>query len=155
MRAYARQSDRASALAFNFILALFPLLLFLLALFGAFASRGTAMRSNLLSYLSQVLPPAAYQVVNHTLMEVTRNAGRGKVTFGVVLTLWFASGGMASMISGLNGAYEVRDQRSWFKVRWRSPWRLACSSWLLSSRCSPEPAWPTGPASSTGSVKLR
>jgi membrane protein len=109
--------DRASALAFNFILALFPLLLFLLALLGAFASRGTALRSNLLSYLSQVLPPAAYQVVNHTLMEVTRNAGGGKLTFGIVLTLWFASGGMASMISGLNGAYEVRDQRSWFKVR--------------------------------------
>ena len=109
--------DRASALAFNFILALFPLLLFLLALLGAFASRGTALRGNLLSYLSQVLPPAAYQVVNHTLVEVTRNAGGGKLTFGIVLTLWFASGGMASMISGLNGAYEVRDQRSWFKVR--------------------------------------
>jgi len=109
--------DRASALAFNFILALFPLLLFLLALFGAFASRGTALRSNLLSYLSQVLPPAAYEVVNHTLLEVTRNASGGKLTFGIVLTLWFASGGMASMISGLNGAYEVKDQRSWFKVR--------------------------------------
>jgi len=109
--------DRASALAFNFILALFPLLLFLLALFGAFASRGTALRSNLLSYLSQVLPPAADQVVNHTLIEVTRNSGGGKLTFGIVLSLWFASGGMASMISGLNGAYEVKDQRSWFKVR--------------------------------------
>lgn len=109
--------DRASALAFNFILALFPLLLFLLALFGAFASRGTALRTNLLSYLSQALPPAAYDVVNHTLVEVTRNAGGGKLTFGIVLTLWFASGGMASMISGLNGAYEVKDQRSWFKVR--------------------------------------
>lgn len=109
--------DRASALAFNFILALFPLLLFLVALLGAFASRGTAMRANLLSYLSQVLPPAAYQVVNHTLIEVTRNSGGGKLTFGIVLTLWFASGGMSSMISGLNGAYEVKDQRSFFKVR--------------------------------------
>lgn len=109
--------DRASALAFNSILALFPLLLFLVALFGAFASRGTALRTNLLSYLSQVLPPAAYQVVHHTLIEVMRNSGGGKLTFGIVLTLWFASGGMASIISGLNGAYEIRDQRSWFKVR--------------------------------------
>lgn len=109
--------DRASALAFNSLLALFPLLLFLVALFGAFASRGTALRTNLLSYLSQVLPPAAYQVVDHTLIEVMRNSGGGKLTFGIVLTLWFASGGMASIISGLNGAYEVRDRRSWFKVR--------------------------------------
>jgi membrane protein len=109
--------DWASALAFNFILALFPLLLFLLALFGAFASHGTALRSRLLSYLAQVLPPAAYQVVNRTMVQVTRNAGSGKLTFGIVLTLWFASGGMVAMISGLNGAYEVKDHRSWFKVR--------------------------------------
>src|SRR5215469_6157710 len=67
--------DRASALAFNFILALFPLLLFLVALLGAFASRGTAMRGNLLSYLSLILPPAAYQVVFHSLIEFTRNSG--------------------------------------------------------------------------------
>ena len=109
--------DRASALAFNFVLALFPLLLFLLALFGAFASHGSVLRSRLMSYLSQVLPPAAYQVVNHTIEQVTRNAGRGKLTFGIVLTLWFAAGGMVAMISGLNGAYEVKDRRSWFKVR--------------------------------------
>jgi membrane protein len=109
--------DRAAALAFNFILALFPLLLFLLAVLGIFASRGTALRDNLMQYLSQVLPPAAFQVVSHTLAEVARTSGGGKLTLGIVLTLWFASGGMASMISALDGAYEVRENRSWFKVR--------------------------------------
>jgi len=108
---------RASELAYNFILALFPLLLFLLAVFGIFASHGSVLRTNLLNYLSQVLPAAAFQVIAHTLGEVTRNAGSAKLTFGILLTLWFASGGMTSMISGLNGAYAVRESRSWFKVR--------------------------------------
>jgi membrane protein len=45
-----------------------------------------------------------------------KNASNGKLTFGILLTLWFASGGMTSMISGLNGAYEIRETRSWFKV---------------------------------------
>ena len=54
---------------------------------------------------------------NHTIEQVTRNAGSGKLTFGIVLSLWFAAGGMAAMISGLNAAYEVKDRRSWFKVR--------------------------------------
>ena len=67
--------------------------------------------------LGRVLPPDAFKLLTHTLAEVTRNAGGAKVTFGIVLTLWFASGGMASMISGLNGVYEVRESRSWFKVR--------------------------------------
>ena len=109
--------DRAAALAFNFILALFPLFLFLLALFGVFAARGATLRSNLFSYLSQVLPPDAFNVISHTLTEVMRHAGGGKLTFGIALTLWFAAGGMASMISGLNGAYEVRETRSWIRVR--------------------------------------
>ncbi len=108
---------RASELAYNFILALFPLLLFLLALLGMFASRATVLKSNLLTYLSQVLPPAAFQVITHTLDEVMRSASNGKLTFGIVLTLWFASGGMISMISVLNGAYGIKESRPWWKVR--------------------------------------
>jgi membrane protein len=109
--------DRASALAFNFILAIFPFFIFLLAIFGFFAAHGTAMRANLFGHISQALPPAAAQVISHTLAEVTRNATGGKLTFGIMLTLWFASAGMSSIMSGLDGAYEVKEDRSWFKVR--------------------------------------
>jgi len=109
--------DRAAALAFNFILALFPLMLFLLAVFGIFASHSSSMQQNLFAYLSQVLPPAAAQVINHTLAEVTKNAGGAKLTVGILLTLWFASGGMSSMISGLDGVYEVKENRPFYKVR--------------------------------------
>ena len=108
---------RAAELAFNYILALFPFLLFLSALFGIFASHAVTLKTYLLQHLSQALPPAAFQAINQTLEEVTSNAGGGKLTFGIVLTLWFASGGMSSMMSTLNGAYEVRETRSWYKVR--------------------------------------
>src|SRR5262245_50521281 len=86
-------SGRTAELAFNFILALFPLLLFLLAFFGLFASHAAALRTNLLNYLSQALPPSPSEVISQTLSEVTAKAGGGKLTFGVVLTLWFAAGG--------------------------------------------------------------
>ncbi|MBV9183140.1 MAG: YihY/virulence factor BrkB family protein [Acidobacteria bacterium] len=108
---------RAAELAFNFILALFPLLLFLLAFFGLFASHASTLKANLLKDAAQVLPAMAIEVISHTLDEVTANAGGGKLTFGIALTLWFASGGMSSMIFVLNGVYEVRETRSWFKVR--------------------------------------
>lgn len=109
--------DRAAALAFNFILAIFPLLLFLVSVLGIFASRGTALRESLMQYLSQVLPPAAFQVVNHTMAEIAKNSGGGKLTIGIVLTLWFASGGMSSMMSALDGAYELREGRSLLRFR--------------------------------------
>lgn len=109
--------DRASALAYNFILALFPLMLFLLSIFGIFASHSASMRSDLFTYIGQVLPPDAAQVISKTLTEVTKNAGGAKLTVGILLTLWFAAGGMTSMISGLNGVYEVKESRPFWKVR--------------------------------------
>jgi membrane protein len=109
--------DRASSLAYNFILALFPLMLFLLAVFGILASHSASMRSDLFTYIGQVLPPDAAQVISKTLTEVTRNAGGAKLTVGILLTLWFAAGGMTSMISGLNGVYEVKESRPFWKVR--------------------------------------
>jgi membrane protein len=108
---------RASELAYNFILALFPFLLFLVSLFGLFASRGQLLSSHLMSYLAYVLPPSGFDVVDQTIREVSRNSGGGKVTFGITLTLWFASGGMNSMMSTLNAAYSVREGRSYWKVR--------------------------------------
>jgi len=108
---------RASELAYNFILALFPLLLFLVSLFGLFASRGQSLNNNLMGYLAAVLPPSAFDLVNKTIREVARNSGGGKVTFGIILTLWVASGGMSSMMSTLNAAYSVKESRSYIKVR--------------------------------------
>jgi membrane protein len=108
---------RASELAYNFILALFPFLLFLASLFGLFAARGQLLSSNLMNYLAYVLPPSAFDVVDQTIREVSRNSGEGKITFGIILTLWFASGGMNSMMSTLNAAYSVREGRSYWKVR--------------------------------------
>ena len=109
--------SRASDLAFNSILSLFPLLLFLLTLLGIFESRSDELRTSLLSYFAQMLPPAAFRILEHTLLEISINANTGKLTFGIVLAVWFASGGMSSMISGLNRVYEVEDSRSWIKVR--------------------------------------
>lgn len=107
----------ASELAFNFLLAVFPLMLFLLALFGLFASRGVLLRSRLLIYFADLLPPMAYALFSKTVNEVAANTGSGKLTFGIVLALWFASGGMTSMMSTLNTAYHVRECRSFVKVR--------------------------------------
>jgi membrane protein len=107
----------AAELAFNFVLALFPLLIFLLSVLALFAARGTALRNSLFNYISHVLPPDAAQVVGKTLTEIMRNASNGKLTFGILLTIWFASGGMTSLMSALNGVYEVHERRSWVKVR--------------------------------------
>jgi Virulence factor BrkB len=110
-------TGRGSELAYNYLLAIFPFMLFLLAVFGLFAARGTVLRTNLLFYFSEVLPPAAFELLAKTIDEVTKNSTGGKVTLGIALALWAASGGMtAMMMSALNGAYGVRESRSWIKI---------------------------------------
>jgi membrane protein len=108
---------RSSELAYNFLVAVFPLLLCVLALLGMFASAGGQLRNALFTFISQALPPSAAQLLTKTVNEVTNTSGAGKLTFGLVFTLWAASGGMNTMISTLNGAYHVRESRRWIKVR--------------------------------------
>lgn len=110
-------SSQASGLAFNFILAIFPLLMFLVTLFALFASRGTQLSANFFLYLSRVLPLSAFRLVSATIAEIVERSSGGRIFFEIVTTLWFASGGMSSIISALNSSYLVHDRRSWIRVR--------------------------------------
>jgi membrane protein len=108
--------NRAYELAYNFLLGVFPLLFFFFTLLGIFASQGGTLRSSFYSYLRFVLPPDAFQILAHTVREITGAAGAGKLTFGLLFALYSGSAGMTQLISTLNAAYEVREERSWIKV---------------------------------------
>jgi membrane protein len=111
---------RAAELAFNVLLAFFPILVVILALFGLVASRTSQLESSLLSHFSNFLPSAAFQPLSALTIGLARNATRRKLTFDLVLALWFGSIGINSMISTLHAAYRVRESRSWLKIRFIS-----------------------------------
>jgi membrane protein len=108
--------DRAYELAFNFLFAVFPLLLFLVSLLGFFASQGSQLRANLFAYIQVLLPPDAWHLVSHTLQEITRHSSGGKLTIGLVFAVYAGSAGMTQLMSTLNAAYEVPEGRSWTRV---------------------------------------
>ena len=108
--------NRAYELAFNFLLAVFPMVFFLFALLGLFVSERTVLRSNFLTYVRLALPPSAYQIVLQTVHEITGNAVAGKMTFGLLFALYAGSAGMTQLMSTLNAAYDVPEERSWIKA---------------------------------------
>jgi membrane protein len=108
---------RASELAFNSLLAFFPMLLLMLALFGVFASRSILLETRFLSFCAPLLPPAAFQLLRQLITELSADTGGHKLTLSIGLAVWFASGGISSMISTLNVTYKVPDSRSWIKIR--------------------------------------
>lgn len=108
--------NRAYELAYNFLLAVFPLLLFVLALIGLFATASKELRAYMFLYFQHALPPSAYNVIFGTLREISKNSSSSKLTFGLLFALYTGSGGMTQLISTLNAAYEVHEERSWIKV---------------------------------------
>src|SRR2546430_3353380 len=103
---------RCAQLSYYFLLALFPLLFFLITLFGYFDGAGSHLRHKLISYLGDVMPSAALTLVNATIDEVTRARGGGKLSLGLLAALWVASSGMNAIGQSLNAAYDVRETRS-------------------------------------------
>jgi len=108
---------RAAQLAYYFLLALFPLLLFLMSVIGLVMGSETDLRDSLFAYLGTVLPGSASQLVNTTILEVTNSSGGGKIAFGILAALWAASNGMGAITEALNIAYDVKESRSWWKRR--------------------------------------
>jgi membrane protein len=107
----------AAQLAYYLILALFPFILVLVSLLGTFGSEELA--SEVLGYFQQVMPEQAYEIIK----DFTDNIISGKAeapglfTFGILFTIWAASGAFAALINALNRAYDVQETRPFWKVR--------------------------------------
>ncbi len=107
---------RAAQLSYYFLLALFPLLIFIITLF-CYIDGGSKLQGKLLSYLGDVMPPAALHLVVSTLDEVIKGRGTLKLSFGIAFALLAASSGVNALARALNAAYDVRETRPWWKVR--------------------------------------
>ncbi len=121
-RLYQKISDddilgNAAQVAFYFTFALFPLLLFLMSLLGIILSDKQDLQAELFTILKQVMPETAFDLVKKTLDEVTANASGGKLTLGILITLWSASAGIDNMRGTLNEVYNLKETRSWFRAK--------------------------------------
>lgn len=108
---------RSAALAYYFMLAIFPAMLFLLSVLGFFAAAGTQLRESLFTTLARLLPGSASDLIHKTLDEVTRSKGAGKAVFGILGALWSASSGVGAVIESLNIAYDVKEDRPIWKQK--------------------------------------
>jgi membrane protein len=106
-------TDRAAALSYYFVFALFPTLLFLTALVGLVPEQDLMAR--LLAPAKEFLPADAASLLERTLAEIQRGAGGGILSIGAVVALWGASRGMVSMITTLNVVYGVTNPRPWWR----------------------------------------
>ncbi|MFL6375026.1 MAG: YihY/virulence factor BrkB family protein [Pyrinomonadaceae bacterium] len=112
--------NRAAQVGFYFSFAFFPLLLFLTTLFGLVLDKTDSLQAELYTYLSRVMPWSAFLLVRSTMEEIIANSSSGKLTIGLVATLWSASAGVDSLRSAMNAVYEVDERSAWWKLKLQS-----------------------------------
>jgi membrane protein len=105
----------AAQLAYYFFLALFPALLFLIALASFFPLENIANR--LVGMLGGVAPDEMLGVIRDQIQQISQGQHGGLLTIGVAAALWSSSAAMVALIDALNRSYGVEDARPWWKQR--------------------------------------
>lgn len=110
-------STRSAALSYYFLLALFPMLLFLVSLVGVFAGPGSQLRDSIVVALGRLAPGSASTLVHSVVDQTFKASGGLKLAAGILGALWAASGGMSAVVTSLNVVYRTKETRPWWKQK--------------------------------------
>jgi membrane protein len=105
----------AAALAYYFVLALFPFLIFLSAVVAHLPLPD--FFSQVMGLIARVVPPASMGPLRNLITNTILSTHSRLLTFGILLTLWSASSGFTALIDALNTAYDVSETRRYWKTR--------------------------------------
>jgi len=106
---------RAAAIAYNFFLALVPLILFLFTLIPYVTS--TNYQSELLDLLDDVIPSNIWTMVESTLVEIISRPKSGLLSLGFLMAIYFATNGVDAIIEGFNQSYHRIKTWPWWKQK--------------------------------------
>ncbi|MGW0710025.1 YihY/virulence factor BrkB family protein [Streptomyces sp. NPDC002643] len=108
-------TDRAAALTYYGLLALFPMLLALISLLGVV---GRSTTQQVLDNIDNLAPGAARDVLRSAVEQMQGNAGLGSAMaiVGLLLAIWAASGYVAAFIRSANAVYDIPEGRPVWKV---------------------------------------
>ncbi len=105
----------AAALAYYFVLALFPFLI-LLSLVVAHLPLPDFF-SQVMGLIARVVPAASMAPLRNLIKDTILSTHSRLLTFGILFTLWSASSGFTALIDALNSAYNVAETRRYWKTR--------------------------------------
>ena len=122
---------RASSIAFNFLLATLPSMIFLFTLIPFIPIPN--FQTELLTIFENVLPSNAFVLIESTLIEVITKRSGGLLFFMFITTVIFSTNGIHAVINAFNVSTHEFKIRSWFSQRITSFLLLFVIFVLLSS----------------------
>ncbi len=104
-----------AVLAFFFVLAVFPAVIFILSLLPYLSV--PHLQQAILDLLHQVLPAQSANLFESTVRFTPSRGREGLLTFGLIFTLWSGSSGVYAITEQLNAICDVKDPRPFLKAR--------------------------------------
>src|ERR1700687_3805959 len=105
----------AAALAYYFVLALFPFLIFLSAVVAHLPLPD--FFSQVMGLIARVVPAASMGPLTTLMKDTIFSRHSRLLTVAILFTLWSASSGFTALIDALNTAYNVSETRRYWKTR--------------------------------------
>ena len=111
------KKDRATGLAaqqaYYYMLALFPLLILLIAIVPYL----NIDPQKAINVVNSLLPSQSAELLKDNVVKLVSERNGGLLTFGIIGTIWSASNGMNAFIRAMNIAFDVEETRSFIKAR--------------------------------------
>ena len=105
----------AAALGFYLTLAVFPAMLFVMALLPYLPI--AHVDQAIMDLLRQALPPRTAAMFSGVVQEVVSERRGGVLTFGIAAAGWASSSGMYAIMQQLNVAYDIEERRGFLRAR--------------------------------------
>lgn len=106
-------TDLGAMMAYYAILALFPMLVFVVTL-ALLVLPGDTVRQGL-AMATQAMPAATREVITTQVVSLMNAAHAGFAIGGAAFALWGASQGASSLMGALNAMFDKQETRAWWK----------------------------------------
>ncbi|MEI6576076.1 MAG: YihY/virulence factor BrkB family protein [Bacteroidota bacterium] len=107
--------SRASAIAFNFFLAIFPTILFLFTLIPYLPIHNSY--DSLMKMLAELIPDHAFKAIESTIRDILTHKQGGLVSIGFLMAGYFSTNGIRSVIEAFNISIHAKENRTVFRQR--------------------------------------
>jgi membrane protein len=110
--------DRANGVAYNFILAIFPAIIFLFTLIPYISHYFPEITTQtIMDFLQDVTPTNMYNAASATILDIVSIHRGGLLTLGFVFAIYLSTNGMMALIRAFNACYRTVERRNWFLMR--------------------------------------
>lgn len=106
-------SNRASAIAFSFFMALFPFALFILNLIPYIPIEN--FQDDFLYFISENVPPNTFEAIQEIVYDILNNSYKGLLSSGFILSIFLMTNGINAILGGFELSEHITITRNFFK----------------------------------------